>query len=47
MKNKIFTLSITEAEKLAVKADSNSFDLNTELPAPVIATLASFLNFAT
>ena len=40
-------LSIAEEEKLFDKADSSSLDLNTPLPAPVIATLTPFLNFAT
>ena len=40
----IFTFSITDGEKFPDKADSNSFDLNTQLEAPVILTLTSFFN---
>ena len=43
----ILTLSIAEGEKLLDKADSSSFDLKTQLAAPVIATLTSFLDYAT
>ena len=40
----IFTLSIAAGEKLLDNADSISDDLNTELAAPVTATLTSFFN---
>ena len=43
----IFTLSIADSEKLFDKADSSSFDLNTEFPAPVIATLTWSFSLAT
>ena len=44
----IFTLSIEEVVKFSDKAASKSFDLKTPLlPAPVIATLISFLSGST
>ena len=43
----ILALSIAEGEKLPDKATSSSLDLNTEFPAPVIATLTYFLSLAT
>ena len=42
-----FTLSIAEDEKLLDNADSSSLDLNTQLPAPVTATLISFYSLVT
>ena len=42
----MFILSIADGEKLLDKADSSSLDLNTQLAAPVTATLTSFFDFA-
>ena len=43
----IAALSIAEGEKLLDKTSSSGLHLNTQLAAPVIATLISFFNFAT
>ena len=43
----IYRHSIDRLEKLLESAFSSSFDLYTQLAAPVIATLTSFFNFAT
>ena len=43
----ILTLSTAELEKLFASASSSSLDLNTQLAAPVIATLTSFFNCVT
>ena len=43
----MLALSIADVEKLFVNADSSPIDLNTQFPAPVIATLIQVFNLST